>query len=73
MVALAVLVMFFAWMNYAKAYDERQIRRDCTYDALRYCKTAIAAATEQACRQPIIACMLQNRDNLQPKCKRHLY
>lgn len=55
-----------------QAADERQIRRDCTFDALRYCKEAIAEATAQASRQPIINCMVAHRDKLQAKCSRHL-
>ncbi len=55
------------------ASDERQIRRDCTYDALRYCKSSIAEATKQASRQPIIDCMIAHRDKLQSKCSKHLY
>ena len=51
------------------SFDERQIRRDCTYDALRYCKTAILRAD----RSTIINCMLANREKLQAKCTRHFY
>ena len=57
-------------LNFAsplQAADEHQIRRDCTYDALAYCKSAIAKAS----RSEIIACMLQNRNKLQRKCSRH--
>lgn len=49
--------------------DERQIRRDCTYDALRFCKAAIATAG----RAEIINCIVANRDKLQAKCSRHIY
>lgn len=53
----------------AQARDERQIRRDCTYDALRFCKAAIATAS----RAEIINCIVANRDKLQAKCSRHIY
>ncbi len=70
----AIVAALLTLMSHvALAADERQIRRDCTWDALRYCKSAIAAATEQASRTPIINCMVANRDKLQAKCSRHLY
>lgn len=70
----AFVAAFLALMSHAAlAADERQIRRDCTYDALRYCKSSIAEATKQASRQPIINCMVANKDKLQAKCSRHLY
>lgn len=51
------------------AQDEAQIRRDCTADALRYCKVAILKGD----RSVIINCMVENKDKLQPKCRRHLW
>lgn len=48
--------------------DERQVRRDCTADALRYCRHAIPQG-----RAAIITCMLSHRDKLQPNCTRHFY
>lgn len=72
-IALVIGAMAIAWVIVlgipaARAADERQIRRDCTYDALRFCKAAIATAD----RSTIIACMIQNKDQLQAKCRRHL-
>lgn len=48
--------------------DESQAVRDCTADALRFCKRAIATGS----RNSIIVCMIANRDKLQLKCSRHL-
>lgn len=68
----AAALIVLASLNFSapsQAADERQIRRDCTYDALTYCKAAIAKADRGA----VISCMLFNRDKLQKKCSRHLY
>ncbi len=48
--------------------DEKQIRRDCTADALKHCALAIPQG-----RPAIIACMVQNKDKLRPKCRQHIY
>lgn len=68
LVLIVVFLLLFA-AKPAVASDERQIRRDCTWDALRYCKKAIATAD----RQTIIFCMVSNKDKLQVKCSRHIY
>ncbi len=51
----------------ALAASERQIRRDCTTDALSYCATSIPKG-----RAAIIKCMVASRSNLSPSCKRHI-
>ena len=53
----------------SRAADEAQIRSDCRYDALRYCKAAILTAD----RDKIITCMVANRDRLRPRCAAHIY
>jgi hypothetical protein len=74
---IALLFLFAAQPSLAhsqsneptRAADERQIRRDCTYDALRYCKAAIVTGN----RSLIIACMVEHKDKLRPQCAAHLY
>lgn len=51
------------------AADEKQVRRDCAYDALRLCKEAILTRN----RSVVIACMVANRDKLRPRCAAHIY
>lgn len=68
-ISLILALLFVLFMaGLALAADERQIRRDCTWDALRYCKAAIPQG-----RQFIIVCMIANRDKLQAKCSKHFY
>ena len=81
--ALYVLVLIavtlaagIAFVKYAKAdlRTERQVRRDCRTDALRYCPGAVASyLANPNNRDAIIACMVTHRDQLQPKCSRHIY
>lgn len=68
-IALIVLALFFVALKKAHAQDEAQIRRDCSVDALRYCKLAILKRE----RSIIIDCMVKNKDKLQDKCRRHLW
>ena len=51
----------------AQAADMRQVRRDCTPDALSYCAAAIPRG-----KAAIIKCMVKNRASLSPQCKRHI-
>lgn len=69
---VAMILLMLTVGGPSQASDERQVRRDCTFDALHYCKAAIAEAVEKGSRQPIIDCMILNRDKLQAKCSRHL-
>jgi len=67
----AAVVMTMLSLNFAapsRAADEAQIRSDCRYDALRYCKAAIITANREA----VIACMVANRDKLRPRCAAHI-
>lgn len=66
--AAAVCIGVFLSTSALAQPDEAQARRDCTADALRYCKRAIATGS----RNSIIVCMIANRDKLQSKCSRHL-
>lgn len=75
-VYLAFVVIYFWFLMVVLAkparateIDEAQIRSDCRWDALRYCKAAILTAD----RQVIIACMVENKDKLRPKCRRHMW
>lgn len=71
-VALVVAIVVMALMLVAQpsfAADEHQIRRDCTWDALRYCKAEIVTAD----RSKIINCMVENKDKLRPKCRQHMW
>jgi hypothetical protein len=67
-VAIFTVLLSLNFSEPSRAADERQIRRDCTWDALRYCKVAIPMG-----REAIIECMIVNKDKLQPKCRRHLW
>lgn len=73
-VALLVFAMMIVttWVYPAQglaAVDERQVRKDCYVDALRYCKRAMLKADRSA----IIACMLANKPKLKASCARHLW
>lgn len=48
---------------------EADVRRDCTADALRYCKAAILTGN----RMEVIACMVANKEKLRAKCARYLW
>jgi len=48
--------------------NEQQIRRDCTYDALRYCSLIFPKG-----RDAILVCMVKNLAKLQAKCRRYFY
>ena len=77
LIGLVIVALFMLAMNKAaRAHDERQIRRDCTKDALRYCtyESLICLKRETPqCRADVIACMKRNQSKLQAKCSRHLY
>jgi hypothetical protein len=66
--ALLVTIALTVTVPSALAASEKQIRRDCTADALQHCAAAIPMG-----RKAIIACMVENRDKLQPKCSQHIY
>jgi len=65
--ALLAAIALTVTVSPALAASEKQIRRDCTADALTHCKKAIPQG-----REAIIACMVANRENLRPSCKRHI-
>lgn len=67
-VAFIVLMLTAPAIAQDKPASEAQVRRDCMFDAVRYCKSAIVKGE----RMTIINCMLENRDKLQAKCSRHL-
>lgn len=62
LVALAFVLLTTKAMS-----DERQIRRDCTADAIRFCKSAIPNG-----KAAIIACMAASKPKLSTKCGRHI-
>lgn len=47
---------------------EKQVVSDCARDALRYCAKQIPQG-----REMILACMIENKDRLRPRCARYLY
>lgn len=58
-----------------KPVTEKQVRRDCSFDALRYCGVDVrhyVIAPNAENRSAIVNCMLFNRDKLQAMCARHL-
>jgi hypothetical protein len=66
--ALLAAIALTVTVSPALAATEKQIRRDCTADALRYCATVIPKG-----RSAIIACMVENKDKLQAKCSQHMW
>lgn len=55
---------------------EKQVRDDCTRDALRHCPIEAMACLKSEtpqCRSAVIGCMLEHKSKLRPKCSRHFY
>lgn len=66
-VAFLVLVITI-WTLHKIRADEREVRRDCTYDALKLCKLAVYSGDRFA----IVTCMAKNMDRLRVKCRKHV-
>ncbi len=66
--ALLVAIALTVTVPPALAATEKQIRRDCTADALRHCAASIPQG-----RQAIVACMVANKARLQAKCSQHMW
>lgn len=72
----AALVLVLAAISVPTLADEKQIRRDCRRDAVRYCTAEAvkcAVAETPQCRAAVIACMISNRARLSPRCAAHIH